>query len=595
MRAYFGATLIALYLSVLTRGVNAQEIIARYDGATLQNIHGVDVLYLNGTHNQMMNQHAYLLREKIRDGVIPVMATAVKRGLTNATGSGALSDVALALINNTITNRMIDNIPARYKESYSLLAKTTGIEHKKVLEGALALSINYLILPLIVSDNKSMTMMGPSCSGFMKWGPLTKTGKMIMARNWDFPLNGYADRDPLVTYFEPADGQRYMTFGSPGIHNEVIQGVNSSGIFVGLHTSQSTSVSRNGVSILHIMHEIIRLATSFDHAVQIAKSMKAEAGWNISVASMREQRAGTIEVTSEKVTVRESYDHKHIQTNHFISESMRPLQLYVNKSIASDSEARYRQLETRLSSDEPIGFESAIEILADQNDPLLGRRVSLGNTVSVHTSLQSLVVDEGSQAAYLSVDLAPSAHGRFAKFSLPFLSNERILEINSAEQEPISQTQKEMLPGHWKTAMQEFIKAKVAYEISLNNEVSWSHLEKAVAEDQDNSHIRYVAAMIALKTGRKTISEEYLRLLLNAEDLQRKHLSHFFLARIYAAEGKVAEASLLIDALLGQDLIDIKLKNATIKMKKKLAADGEYRFDFDKLNILFQQADHINY
>jgi hypothetical protein len=91
---------------------------------------------------------------------------------------------------------------------------------------------------------------GPACSAFTVWGALTEDGKVIHARNLDFPIGPRASATQVVLAVSPAPAsatrparRAWVGVGWPGLIS-VYSGMNSEGLVCCLHDAMN--VVRNG-------------------------------------------------------------------------------------------------------------------------------------------------------------------------------------------------------------------------------------------------------------------------------------------------------------------------------------------------------------
>lgn len=131
-----------------------------------------------------------------------------------------------------------------------------------------------------------------------------------------------------------------------------------------------------------------------DEAPAIVKGLKSAVGWAFFLASVKERRAGTLEFTNRKMRFTESSKEYHIQTNHFADPAMQDSEMYVNASLVADSLARKQRVARLLAENHSRLHKTAVmSLLADPVDPLAGVTRGLKNTVCVHTTVASLVID----------------------------------------------------------------------------------------------------------------------------------------------------------------------------------------------------------
>jgi hypothetical protein len=246
----------------------------------------------------------------------------------------------------------------------------------------------------------------PGCSS-----AVVRTGKeggLTLLRNLDYPAAGHWEKWPTVFFHEPSETryQNYISAGSLGIHLAGLTGVNESGVAFSLHAHFSKKFSLKGAPIFFLGQEILESARSIDEAIFICKSFRTIGSWAINLASEKENRAVTIELSDGKVFSREMSpdDLTHAHAKGFQCTEFKKNELHFSGSFFEDVESRKASLEEDLSvsSEEFLTLKEALGSLASHKDHQTGVPRIFGNSVSVVTTIQSLAIDLKNNQIHIS-------------------------------------------------------------------------------------------------------------------------------------------------------------------------------------------------
>jgi tetratricopeptide (TPR) repeat protein len=601
-----------------------EDVVEHADGhktfhdASLFKREGVNVLHLKGDSFEMAFQHGTLLKEEILVGAPRISAATLENKVRETLGHKPL-----------LVRMVTNNYHRRYTEAildYSLeLAREQGLEH--VLDELIGMSestgidadelVRALFLPEVlmviakdtVEDEKSVEVdrLGPlqtpitpmvgQCSDFMAWGDYTQDGSLVIGRNTDYAVNGYYDRFPTVIYFEPNDKQRFMTIVSSGVHNTGLVSLNEAGIFIGVHTIPANKVSTEGVPVFMIANRVMRNADSFDKAVEIFGAANTNGGWTYSIASVKEKKYGTLEFHAEGVSLRAANDSGlHVQTNRFMTDKFAQDELFFNKSVDFDSDARYARIEQMANEWKgTLDAKKAMAIMGDHTDPFSGQVRAFPNTVSVHTTVTSAVLEPEKNRVFVANGMAPVSETTFVELPTvnnfdpaTFLSQPYTTHLN----DDFARNHPQMAAG-----LQKFIEAKNAYEQRFDLEDSLAKMEEAIALDESNPSYKFVAAMVYLRKGDFSKGRAHLENLLKTDHVspQKELLGQYYLGRIAAHRNQRAVARNYLEFVVA-NAMDHKLKSAAEKALKSMRGIGRrYNLGRKSLMIMFQQADMLHY
>jgi len=599
----------SLYQLPVTEGPGGSRL---FHNARLYRRHGLNVLFLRGDFFEMAFQHGRLLADQIPTGAVPESSRLVSDSIINALGPvDRLPKRIVEYIQWFVVQRLFSGSSRRIAESgvgsdQSLLeaiafADATGLPAKDFIQSLFNPDLLLLLSKYgggAWRSNVGRKVCVPPicCSSFAAWGSNTKCGEMLIGHNMDFPLNGSYDRFPTVIYFEPpAPGLRYMTFVSAGVPNAGIIAYNEAGIFLAAHVVPTTDTGIGGVPALITANLAIRQAKSFDSVVDIFQKLKPLAGWTFLVASLSERKIGTIEVSHSRVQVRPATVGHLVQTNYFRTEAMSGLNLFINKSVDDDAEARSLRLEQRIK--EAVGrvdVEAAISMLGDQFDPFSNQVRGLGNTIAVHLTMTSIVLDAAKQEVLVSTGAAPASHSDFV--ALPLAGQVESSEFPKWISHKISPRH----PGAHlaiSAALQTFIRAKMAYEQKNDADSAYRLLQLVVEQDSSNPAYFFQLGIFALKNDAFDAARDAFEKAFHCPYLpdQLRRLTHYYRGRLLAHQAKAREALGEFSVVLNDEGTDRKLRKAARRVAWRTKVFGRSSLSKRNLNIMMQQSDMVDY
>jgi hypothetical protein len=580
---------------------------------------GLNVLYVHGDSFEMAYQHARLLRDEVRDGVVPEAARIVYNQINNAYyRTPIIRNQIYNYIDRNFTTEMLDRaldrvspeVRERALRSVFALSEGSGVPVNTFLDASLNPSVLMLLAArttdgVTPDDNLPEGLPGlgaagaaANCSEFAVWGERTEDGHVVIGRNTDYPLTGVYDDNHTVIYFDPTNpgSQPYMSVISAGAHNAGVLAFNQSGIYVGSHTIPSRAVATDAVPAFFIAQDVMARAKTFDEALEIFRSYRAESGWTYVVMSVNEGRLASVEINADGVAVRPATGDYHVQTNHFITDEMAPKNMHINQSIADDSRGRYARLEALISAHQgPVSLADAARFMADQTDPFGGLVTGLGNTVSVMTTVTSIVARPADGKLYVASGAAPAPHSTYVELPLPWtfdpesFAGESFDSIDNgmfATSHPVTLA-----------AIRKYIDAKEAYEYRNDAAAAKALLSEVVAMDATNARYRLLLALMQLRTDAFTAARTTLEQLIasGTNDAHAISVARYLRGRILADAGNESGAAAEFRAVKNDASADAKLRASAEHALSELDRLFRYRLEPHKLSVMFQFGDLQNY
>ncbi len=578
----------------------------RFDKGSLFVRQGLNILSLRGTDFEMAYQHGILLKDQISQGAIPLCSNMVRNNVRQTIGNRpALVALATNVIHKKHTYPLIDYVasslgdPGVYDD---LIGLSEGSQYPldTILEAFFDFEVLFYLSGTKVNsggEDVEIIPMASNCSDFVAWDDYTKTGEIIIGRNTDFPVNGYYDHYPTVLYMAPDSGLKHMAIVSAGVQNAGMVSLNEAGLFLGVHTIPTTEVSNKGIPVFLAAQKVIRGARTMDEAIQLFKKYPSPSGWVYTVVSSKERRVATVEMNSKRLSVRESTQGWQVQANYFHTPELEKDNKFINQSIVEDTVARELRMKDLLHLHKgTLDIDSALSILADHTDPLLGEIQGFPNTVSVHTTITSVSVLPESEKIYVGLGRAPVSESSFLELPMPsqfdestFPTYPTIIKQNDAF--------KVQYPDKWK-AQQMFIQAKMAYENEGDERKALKLMEDILTVDKTNSAYYFIAGILSLRSKAYSSAKKHLTAALGQKNLEhRKRMTQYYLGRLAGFQGQHKEAGAYFAEILASPSIGPKLRTAAQNSADWIAKHPKGKMPLPNaiLAVMFQQADMFNY
>jgi hypothetical protein len=160
---------------------------------------GLAVLHVEGTPEEMGDQHGALLRDAVR--------TLVKDYLPKVVGRSREDAIARA--------RLLEKqVPERFVREMKALAAAAEVPYDDILLGSVVVELFGL----------------NGCSGAAASGPATADGRTIVGRNLEWPDHGMLGQYGLVIAARPVGRRPFLSAGFPAFSG-VVTGMNGDGLF----------------------------------------------------------------------------------------------------------------------------------------------------------------------------------------------------------------------------------------------------------------------------------------------------------------------------------------------------------------------------
>jgi len=203
-------------------------------------------------------------------------------------------------------------------------------------------------------------LMLVGCTSFAAWDEKTADGKLLIGRNFDFYAGDDFSKEKLVTFMNPSEGYKFMTYGWAGMMG-ALSGMNETGLTVTINAGKSKIplIAKTPISIL--TREILQYATTIEEAVAIAKKREVFVSESIMIGSAKDKRAALIEVSPTNFGVyKVANTNQLVCSNHFQSDSYVSDRRNQKAIEESHSLYRYQRMTELLSENDKLTPEKAV-------------------------------------------------------------------------------------------------------------------------------------------------------------------------------------------------------------------------------------------
>lgn len=550
-------------------------------------LQGVHFLNLKGSLAERGRIHAALLKNEIQKGAFWPLALKNEQLVQQAPGAlGVILQLPLvrSLILNFYRKVLIPFVASGLKKDerslYRAIAQELGVPDR------VCYSVLYQSDMMMVLARTSLmkyllnqwpevrgggSLLGvPGCTSAVVLRDWSLQKKMLACRNLDYPIVGPWEEQTTVLFHEPteSDSIPYVCVTSAGIHTGGLTSLNREGVSLFTHAHFGRKVSLRGRAIFVVGDEVARKAKTIGQAVDLVKKSSRCGNWAFIVASAKENNAVVIEMTPDKVKVREPVGGFIAHSNAFQDEELRKTEALLCGGYYQDLESRLCRIQQCLAP-----FRGNLEVrhmtmaLGDKVDEVTGQERVLGNTVGVVTTVQSVVFELENQKFWISYrGESPTGFGAFMSVDI-----EQFWKKTQEECESSLEVTLGYQPQN-KNIIESMRHYRHAYRLHHVQErplgESLDALKKSLELYPSDGHVWIQAGLVAFKLQSFEVSKAFFESPYVAHsDAHALAVKDLYLARCFDLMGRRDDA--LKCYYSHSDLRDQKLKDAFEKGKKK--------------------------
>ncbi|MCO4761686.1 MAG: hypothetical protein KC502_09295 [Myxococcales bacterium] len=269
-------------------------------------------------------------------------------------------------------------------------------------------------------SERAMEIAPAACSTLAVWGDATEDGRLLHARNFDFPGAGVWEQAPSVVFCTPKSGLRYGFVTTRGADVPAVSVFNEAGLCLTIHTRFHKDINFSGNLAVDICHRVALHARTLADAVQLLKETDSASSWGILVS--HDRSAALVEMTAGQFAVTyPDTDQPWLScTNRYMAPHLQGGELEPSAGFLMHSDGRWAALERRAQAavaQNPLSIEHLQSLLGDHGDhgeegP--GSRAS-GGILAQCNGVHSVVIDPERQTVDVSVGEVPTGHGPYVR------------------------------------------------------------------------------------------------------------------------------------------------------------------------------------
>lgn len=476
-------------------------------------IHGIHFLRLKGNSVERARAHARLLRSEIRGGVISALAKkneCLIRRSPPWKKFPLLQNALVQLYKKVLLNILDSHTTQEAKAMMVAAAEETGLTYETIREAFFQSDVMMILAKAALIHHVLPEWTPgrlPGCTSGVVSRDWTEAGKLLVARNLDYPIVGPWEKNAAVIFNEPTEGGEipYVCLNTAGIQTGGLTSINREGITLATHAHFGRKVSLRGQSVVVIGDEIIRKSKTIGQAVDQAKKYQTCGNWAFVIASAKENDAVIIQMTPHQVTVQGMEDGFLAHSNFFPDKSLQAEEGLLSGGYYEDLQGRLCRMKELLKANRghllPRHMTAS---LGDHVDCYTGQERVTGNTISVVTTVTSAVFEPESLQFWMGTrQESPTGLGDFLTVKIDQFWNQTIEQNEAGLLSSVSQGSEKN--PQLLQAVKYFRQAYQSYHMTEGTpaqcEEALGYLHKAATAYPTDGHLWLQAGMLSFSLG----------------------------------------------------------------------------------------------
>lgn len=520
--------------------VHEKDGVYTFDDARMERRDGNIILHLKGSPYEMGYQHGILLKDDIREGVVPIFADPISHVSEYRDKPAWMRKLLLKYLEFAVYAPVERNTPQEYLEELKGIADGCGLDYKTIFIANFKSDLAMAMMPKVIEKRAGDLGLTVGCSSFAVSGPATLDGKLIFGRNTDYSGQGRWGHHQTIVFYEPKDNYSYVKVSTAGLI-KCNSAMNEMGLVIGGHFMGFSGSSPEGVSFTILENEIMRKAKNIKEAIGILKEHHLGGTFGFLIADSKSRDAVAIEATDDVMGIRAMEGGSICLTNFATTPELKKVDLVAKYNLVMrDMVGRYTRLEELIKENYGrITPAVAAEFMGDHLDIVAGKERGTGITICASNNVTSVVFLPEEGFFWVATGVGPACSNRYIGFDF-------WAEIKG-ERPDISP---EVLSGYqWKNkshkqGLMAFMEAYIAYEQDpRDTEQVLFHLGRARDVDPQEPIYNRMIARLLIHQGDYHKAIELLHTSLNLpQSPNESALTHLLLAQAYDLEGKREDA-----------------------------------------------------
>ena len=239
---------------------------------------------------------------------------------------------------------------------------------------------------------------GPACRQIAVFGPASRDGRLLHARNLDWPDYPHQplQRNNLILNVKPAGGIEYLALTYPGL-TCVLTGANRKGITVAFNQLRGTGPAHAGEPIFFTLKRVLRTCSTLAEALDLIRRATPSGNGSVLISDANAKTAAVVEILGRDIRVRAAKNGIISNANHATREAG-----WKDRMVGP--------------ADWPVTW--AARKIARQFGPKDLQAVMAHNDVLQRMNILSVVFDPAGNRMFLSCGPSPAARADFVEYPL---------------------------------------------------------------------------------------------------------------------------------------------------------------------------------
>jgi hypothetical protein len=420
-------------------------------------------------------------------------------------------------------------------------AQAAGLPARRLVEGLTMPDVLNFIMGV---SGRVMSAPTLGCTSAAAWGDYTEDGRLLYARNLDFPGNEVWDRYPLVLRHRPDQGIPFVTVGCAGSIADGITGINEEGLTLALHQHYSTEAGPwpGGRPILDLGAEVLRTCKDLDAAIALCSSVNTTSGWSLVLTHWKKREACVIQKTARRTAVHRSRDGSLVHANTFEEEALRATEI-ARPAFSESSRLRAKRAAALLEAAKGrVDATMLAGLLNDRLDSDRGLVRAFGQTIHQPYTVTSVVMDPERGCLWMAEGAAPVCETPFRRVAL---WSDEVFPETIAPHDP--------LPPAKRAAYGRYLNAYNAWMRRRDADAARSEMAAAAAGDAEDPLYRHLHGLLSLMAGDHAGAHSSFEAGAALPDIpHRRHAQLLWQARAADLLGRRPDASRLYAAVAAE-------------------------------------------
>lgn len=287
--------------------------------------------------------------------------------------------------------------------------------------------LNYHAAHDIGHTVQSMHLVG--CTSFALKDSATKSGTMLIGRNFDFTAGDEFARNKIVCFCKPDKGYKFAYIAWGGMIG-VVSGMNEKGLTVTINAGPTKMPHHSAMPVTLLAREILQYASTIDQAYAIAAKRKTMVSETFLIGSAIDKRAAIIEKMSDQLAMYAPNTNRLICTNHFQSKALFNIDLNKKAMQKTATVYRYKRVEELLNVAKPLDYNDVASILRDKQG-LGNTSIGLGNEKVINQLIAHHSIIFEPEELIFWISAYPYQLGKYTAYDLHTIFNLPVKDKNS--------------------------------------------------------------------------------------------------------------------------------------------------------------------